>query len=86
MDNLKPCPLCGGAAEIKRFTGFVYNEKTGKGEHSQSHGHIIICTKCALQFGEKVKDEYGEAWGFDDNAEHETINLWNTRHKEASNG
>lgn len=69
--KLKPCPFCGGEAEITSFpnqtgkTGFTGH--TGKTGDRQIHGYYVRCIQCSAQV---PADANGYAWA----------QLWNTRH------
>ena len=54
MTELKPCPFCGGKAELKTFWG---------GFHIRRYINVVQCTSCRANSGEwKIKPKAIEAW------------------------
>ena len=51
MDELKPCPFCGGEAEYRPV-----------GEFSEKNGYVRCKNFCCEQYGYSPKKEAIEAW------------------------
>ena len=67
MEELKPCPFCGGEATLERsstiFIGQVYSDRYKEPIASQNHGFSVRCNKCGCQtcWWHKEKEAI-EAW------------------------
>ena len=70
MDELKPCPFCGGKAEIVEgyYDSFI-------------DGYAVMCRNCCLIFG--AHGSLGEAykWMCIYESKEEAIDAWNTRYQ-----
>ena len=73
MNNLKPCPFCGGGAKRKSIKN--YRKIKGRG---QSYQAIVGCSKfgCTAQVSQAAFDA-DTAWKYAEN-------LWNKRVVEAT--
>lgn len=67
-DRLKPCPFCGGKAEIRvgEYTSFV-------------EGYAVGCSNCALTFGASGRIGEAYCWSCCYETEAEAIEAWNRR-------
>lgn len=70
MDELKPCPFCGGKTEI--VVG-LYN--------SWTDGYAVRCCNCCLIFGAHGRLGEPYEWTCIYESEEEAIKAWNTRHQ-----
>jgi hypothetical protein len=69
MNELKPCPFCGGDAELDTRQGFVYL-KSGQPRHGSRM--TVYCRECGADIGicrEDVPDVYPEL----------VVEMWNRR-------
>ena len=68
MGELKPCPFCGGEAEVVESDYGMYLT-----------GYAVYCHKCCLKMG--VTGRLGEAYEWTPvfNTEAEAIDVWNAR-------
>jgi Lar family restriction alleviation protein len=73
MSNLKPCPFCGGKAELKRSRFDRSVEGFAQAE--------VSCTKCGVYVVGKGFDFYNVKYD-EDNPQHNqsAIDVWNTRY------
>ena len=67
-EELKPCPFCGGEAEVAEGTYTAWEE-----------GYSVRCRHCALTFG--ASGRLGECyeWSCSFKSEEEAIEAWNRR-------
>lgn len=67
-DELKPCPFCGGKAEIRvgEYASFV-------------EGYAVGCSNCALTFGASGRIGEAYCWSCCYETEAEAIEAWNRR-------
>ncbi len=66
MDNLKPCPFCGGKAEIGM----------------DNYGKIIVwCVPCQMQLGVELQngEEFTDGWRATFSDVEEATEAWNRR-------
>lgn len=69
MDKLKPCPFCGGEAEIVNYEPRLHRP-------SRNHPYSVYCPGCDLLFG------WDEDYGGEFDTKKEATEAWNTRYKE----
>lgn len=78
MDEIKPCPFCGGEAKLKQLA-------TGhNGGHIINH-YTVLCEKCRIQTSVGISDIYQDEHGvicIIKNGAEEVINIWNLRESE----
>lgn len=55
MNELKPCPFCGGEAYLVELTPTQYND-----QHSTYYS--VGCIDCGIGFYENTEDEATAAW------------------------
>lgn len=74
MENLKPCPFCGGEAYIKRI-GYGHN---GLGKFVETYE--IGCKACSIRFTKEsiFKMEKGQPV-YHKNGYEDCVKAWNTR-------
>jgi Lar family restriction alleviation protein len=63
--NLKPCPFCGGLAEIIVEPAFDY----------AAQNHFVRCQKCQVK-GQKVYQRYHDIY---EKSKAQAVLLWNAR-------
>lgn len=71
MNNLKPCPFCGGKAFLERSHRAFINAETTKVA-------FVRCTKCNARSGRVNLSDYGKT-SYSTDANLTVINSWNNR-------
>lgn len=79
MDNLKPCPFCGGEVEIESY---VSNEPVTFADA----GFNIKCKKCRIGFSKSTRCLPGSDKEADEKVKQELAERWNTRKGGDGNG
>lgn len=73
MEELKPCPFCGGEAELRFFN------------NGPSFSYRVECLNCTAMVGRRF-EEYSTNRTFWFGIKQEAIDAWNTRYERTCEG
>jgi len=71
MDNLKPCPFCGGSPEVKQSSG---DERDGYADHI-----AYVCKGCGCRRGAAGQQNPKGGYAINDTVAQRAIEAWNRR-------